>query len=217
MSNCYPFVLKKLPYDYNALEPYIDEETVRIHHTKHQQKYVDNLNNALEGFPQYQSWSLDKLLTEYKSMPSKLQLEVKNNAGGVYNHDMYFYYMSPDASEPNGMLLQAIKSQFGSLETLKGIIKTNALEQFGSGYAWLTSNISGKLCIEKTSNQDSVLSKGLYPLLVVDVWEHAYYLKYQNRRNEYIDAWLRLADWSKAQENYKKIISYNSNKRKKHS
>lgn len=217
MSDHYPFLLKKLPYSYDALEPYIDEETVRIHHTKHQQKYVDNLNNALEGYPQYQSWSLEKLLTEYKTMPSRVQLEVRNNAGGVYNHDMYFYFMSPNAQEPKGLLLHAINCQFGSLETLKSIIKAAALSQFGSGYAWLVSNINGKLSVEKTANQDSILSKGLYPLLVVDVWEHAYYLKYQNRRNEYIDAWLNLADWTKAQECYRTIVSYKINKRKKHS
>ncbi len=217
MSDHYPFHLRKLPYSFDALEPYIDEETVRIHHTKHQQKYVDNLNNALEGYPQYQSWSLEKLLTEYKTMPSRVQLEVKNNAGGVYNHDMYFYFMSPNAQEPKGLLLHAINCQFGSLETLKSIIKAAALSQFGSGYAWLVSNINGKLSVEKTANQDSVLSKGLYPLLVVDVWEHAYYLKYQNRRNEYIDAWLNLADWAKAQECYRTIVSYKINKRKKYS
>lgn len=217
MSDHYPFHLKKLYYSYDALEPFIDEETVRIHHTKHQQKYVDNLNNALEGYPQYQSWSLEKLLTEYKTMPSRVQLEVRNNAGGVYNHDMYFYFMSPNAQEPKGLLLHAINCQFGSLETLKSIIKAAALSQFGSGYAWLVSNINGKLSVEKTANQDSVLSKGLYPLLVVDVWEHAYYLKYQNRRNEYIDAWLNLADWAKAQECYRTIVSYKINKRKKHS
>lgn len=214
MSNHYPFELQELPYPTNALEPFIDEETVIIHHTKHQKKYVDTLNKVLDPYTQYHSWSLEKLLRDYRCLPSKIQNDVKNNAGGVYNHNIYFNLMSNLESKPSGMLLQAIKSQFGSVEALKEKLKQEALSQFGSGYAWLAVNNSSNLSIEKTSNQDSIISKNLYPVLVVDVWEHAYYLKYQNRRDEYFDNWFKLIDWNKSLEAYKFVT--NNNKKTKH-
>lgn len=215
MPNHYPFVLRPLPYPTNALEPFIDEETMYLHHSKHQQKYVDNLNKTLEPYPQYHKWTLEKLVRDYKSLPSKIQEDVKNNAGGVFNHNLYFYFMGINSNKPNGMLLNAIDKQFGSFENFKAEFKEKALSVFGSGYTWLVTNRAGKLTIENTPNQDTVLPQGLYPILGVDVWEHAYYLKYQNRRNEYVDAWFDVIDWSKVQESYEMITTYYKRKYKK--
>ena len=208
MPNHYPFILRELPFSPGALEPYIDEQTVIIHHTKHQQKYVDTLNSILEPYSQFHTWSLEKLLRDYCLLPSKIQTDVRNNAGGVYNHDLYFHFLGGAGTKPNGMLFQAIKSQFGSVENMAKQLKEAALSQFGSGYAWLCSNTSGRLQIEKTANQDTIINLGLYPVLVVDVWEHAYYLKYKNRRDEYFDGWFEVIDWTKAQEAYKISLSF---------
>lgn len=202
MSNHYPFSLVPLPYPPDALEPYIDRETVLLHHDKHLKKYIDTLNKTLENYPEYHSWSLEKLLIENKMLPTKIQTEIRNNAGGVFNHELYFYLMGGKGQTPSGVLEQAIIRKYGSFENFKEILKEEALSQFGSGYAWLVANRSGNLSIVKTLNQDTALAQGLYPLLLIDVWEHAYYLKYKNRRDEYIDNWFNTINWRKVEESY---------------
>ena len=207
MPNHYPFELLDLPYPTDALEPFIDEKTVIIHHTKHQKKYVETLNKILEPYPEYHLWPLEKLIINYNLLPLKIQNDLINNAGGVFNHNIYFYLMGKSEIEPNGILFQAIKNQFGSVEAFKEKFRQEALSQFGSGYAWLATDCYGKLSIEKTSNQNTIIPKRLYPVLVIDVWEHAYYLKYQNRRDEYFDNWYQVINWGKAQSAYSTIVN----------
>jgi len=215
MSIHYPFPLMPLPYTTTALEPYIDRESLAIHHDKHLGKYVDTLNKTLQPYPQFHTWSLEKLLRNFNVLPSKIQVDVKNNAGGVFNHNLYFCLMGRGSSEPVGTIAEAIKSQFGSLEVFKEKLKEAALSQFGSGYGWLAINNSGKLSVEKTLNQDTVFTKNLYPVLLVDVWEHAYYLKYQNRRDEYFESWFKVINWENVEENYKAILNLNKNVRRR--
>lgn len=206
MSVHYPFTLVPLPYPNDALEPFIDSETVMLHHDKHLRKYVDTLNSILAQYPQYQDWTLEKLLIENKMLPVKIQTDVKNNAGGVFNHNLYFYLMGGKNEYPIGYFLRGIIRQFGSVEKFKSLLKEAALSQFGSGYAWLCAKRSGEMFIEKTANQDTILTKGLYPLLLVDVWEHAYYLKYQNRRDEYFENWLKTINWRRVEEAYNTLM-----------
>lgn len=201
----YKFELKPLDYQYNALEPYIDEETMYFHHDKHLQTYVDNLNKALENYPHYQKWSLDELVRYYKRLPQELQTPIKNNAGGVYNHNLFFELLSPESKiDMSSSLVKQIEKDFGSFENFKEQFKNKALSVFGSGYAWLVKDIHGKLDIVSTANQDTPLPLNLCPILLIDVWEHAYYLKNQNRRNEYIDKWFNVINWDKAEERYLK-------------
>ncbi|WMJ22570.1 superoxide dismutase [Paludicola sp. MB14-C6] len=203
MQETYPFQLKPLNYSYNALEPYIDEETVRIHHDKHLKTYVDNLNKALQPYPEYHNLSLTQLVKNYMQLPTKLQTAVRNNAGGVYNHNLYFDIMNkPSNSTPQGLLEIAINNTFGSFDEMKNHIKAAALGQFGSGYAWLVVDSYGNLKVIPTPNQDTPLPQNTCPILIIDVWEHAYYLKYQNRRAEYIDNWWNVVNWNKVLENY---------------
>lgn len=199
----YPFELVPLPYPYDALEPYIDAETVMIHHDKHLKAYVDNLNKTLSAYPKYQLWTLKKLITSICQLPVEVQIPVKNNAGGVYNHNLYFSIMNkPNNTKPSENLLILIENAFGSLERFKTNFKNAALNQFGSGYAWLVIDTYGQLSIMSSSNQDTPLMQNVHPLILIDVWEHAYYLKYQNRRAEYIDNWWNVLDWDVVSRNY---------------
>ena len=199
------FTLKPLPYAYDALEPYIDAKTMELHHSKHVQTYVDNLNNALVAYPQYQDWPIERLLYNLESLPQDIQAAVRNNGGGVYNHDFFFDIMTPDAKPlADGPLKTAIEGKWGSLESFQSHLKTAGLSVFGSGWAWLVADNLGELSIYKTPNQDTQIPANLTPIINLDVWEHAYYLLRQNRRAEYIDNWFNVVNWAKAEENYAK-------------
>ncbi len=208
MEDKYPFRLIALPYQYNALEPYIDTETVKTHHGKHLKKYVDNLNEIISGYPAYQTWSLERLILSYSSLPKDIQTGVKNNAGGVYNHNLYFYLMRPGLEQniPIGRLKNEIIKEFESLENFYKLFKEAALGVFGSGYAWLIVDKEKQLQIVTTPNQDVPLN--VFHVLLIDVWEHAYYLKYKNRRDEYINNWFNVVDWNKADKKYNIAIDY---------
>lgn len=206
MEAHYPFTLPPLPYGYDALLPELDERTLHFHHDKHFAAYVDNLNDLLKDRPEYQSWSLERLIQNWPALPEDIRQSVRNNAGGVYSHDLYFKTMRPTpASTPGGALLRAIDRDFGDLQGLKAALRTAALGQFGSGWAWLVTDGDGQLSVRKTSNQDIPLP--LTPLLGCDVWEHAYYLLYQNRRGEYFEAWWRLVDWPELTRRYEELTS----------
>jgi Fe-Mn family superoxide dismutase len=190
------FELPPLPYDYAALEPSIDEQTMRIHHDKHHGTYVNNLNAALENQPNLQGKSIEELLRDINSVPENIRTAVRNNGGGHANHTMFWEIMAPNAGgQPSGTLAEAINSSFGSFDAFKEQFTKAATTRFGSGWAWLIAN-DGKLEIISTANQDSPLMEGRVPLLGLDVWEHAYYLKYQNRRPEYINAWWNVVNWN---------------------
>ena len=203
MNGHYPFELPPLPYSYHALEPYLNAETLQFHHDKHFKAYIDHLNQALEKLPAYQSWPLERLIRENCRLPFQMQTAVWNNAGGVYNHDLYFRIMkNPEGNQPEGKLAGAIRSAFGSVEKFQERLKQCALNLFGSGYAWLAADCCGRLKVINSMNQDTPLPRGFCPVLAVDVWEHAYYLQYQNRRGEYLDAFLHLINWAQAEKNY---------------
>ena len=195
------FEVPDLPYAYDALEPHIDEATMRVHHDKHHQAYVDKANAALEGTPLADT-PIEQLLSDLGQVPAEKLTAVKNNGGGHYNHSLFWENMSPDGGgEPSGALADAIGSSFGSFADFQAKIKETGIKQFGSGWSWLVHDGSG-LAILGTPNQDSPISDGKTPLLGVDVWEHAYYLKYQNRRPDYIEAWWNVVDWSKVAERF---------------
>ncbi|MEG2096576.1 MAG: superoxide dismutase [Pseudoflavonifractor sp.] len=203
MEKRYPFTLPALPYGYDALAPAISPETLQFHHDKHFATYVDNLNKALEDCTDCQAKTLDQLLTHLDAVPEPKRTALRNNGGGVYNHGLYFDCMAPaDGGKPEGSLAAAIDAAFGSFDGFKTQLKAAALGQFGSGYAFLVSDSAGAVSIVKTANQDCPLSQGLYPLLCMDVWEHAYYLDHQNRRAEYADQWLDLINWSYVRKRY---------------
>jgi Fe-Mn family superoxide dismutase len=190
------YTLPPLPYDYSALEPHIDARTMEIHHTKHHQTYITNLNNALEKAPELQSKSLDDLLSDLSAVPESIRTTVRNNGGGHWNHSMFWVIMAPNmGGEPTGAIADAIKSSFGDFAKLKEQFNAAAMGRFGSGWAWLTADRSGKLAIESTPNQDTPIMDGRSPVMGVDVWEHAYYLKYQNRRADYVAAWWNVVNW----------------------
>lgn len=202
-SHSGPFELPPLAYDYNALEPYIDEKTMEIHHDKHHRAYVDKLNQALSKYPELYNYSLEELLSSSNMLPSDIQTAVLNNAGGDYNHTFFWKIMSPaKGQEPSGDLKTAIERDFGSFGHFKTQFKQAALDTFGSGWTWLLKDHSGKLQIASTPNQNTPIPLGLTPIIVIDVWEHAYYLKNQNRRNEYIDSWFNVINWDYAGELY---------------
>ena len=195
------FEVPPLPYDYNALEPTIDEQTMHLHHDKHHQAYVTNANNALEG-TDWADKSVEEVLQNLNQIPEDKRSAVRNNAGGHYNHSLFWEWMSPDGGgEPDGELRSAIDSAFGSFEEFQNKLKAAGVGQFGSGWAWLVYDGSG-LAVVATPNQDSPLSNGKTPLLGVDVWEHAYYLTYQNRRPDYIDAWWNVVNWPKVADGF---------------
>jgi superoxide dismutase, Fe-Mn family len=190
-----------LPYDYNALEPYIDEETMRIHHDKHHQAYVTNANAALEG-TEWADKPVEDVLKSLSSLPSDKQGPVRNNAGGHYNHSLFWEAMAPGGGgEPDGALGEAIATKFGSFADFQAALKDAGIKRFGSGWAWLVHDGSG-LAVVSTANQDNPISDGQTPLLGVDVWEHAYYLKYQNKRPDYLDAWWGTVNWAKVAERF---------------
>lgn len=198
-----PHELPPLPYGYDALESNIDARTMEIHYTKHHQGYVNNLNAALEKHPELDNKSVEDLLRNLNSIPEDIRTAVRNNGGGHANHSMFWPTMSPDGGgEPEGELADAINSTFGSFSDFKDQFSKAAAGRFGSGWAWLCLDRGGKLTITSTPNQDNPLSDGLRPVLGLDVWEHAYYLKYQNRRPEYISAWWNVVNWKQVAKNY---------------
>ena len=191
-----PFTLPALPYAYDALEPHIDARTMEIHHTKHHQAYVNNLNAALEKAPQLEGKSLDDLMKTINSVPEAVRTAVRNNGGGHWNHSQFWEWMGPKrGGEPTGRLADAIKSSFGDFAKFKEQFAAAAAGRFGSGWAWLVDEGNGKLSITSTPNQDNPLMDGKKALLGLDVWEHAYYLKYQNKRPDYVAAWWNVVNW----------------------
>ena len=192
----YPFRLPELPYAYHALEPFIDQRTMYFHHDKHLKTYIDNLNKALEAYPEYQTWTLEELLTRLPELPEELRTPVRNNGGGVYNHEMYFHLMAP-AGQP---FSTEVAEAFGGEDNWNRQMKAAALGQFGSGFAWLVRDTTGALKIIALPNQDNPLTIGLQPILPLDVWEHAYYLKHQNLRSDYIDDWFHVINWNAVEQ-----------------
>jgi superoxide dismutase, Fe-Mn family len=200
-----PFTLPPLPYQYDALEPFIDAETMHIHHDKHHAAYVANLNKAVGETPIFGSLAIESLLQNLSSVPEKIRTTIRNNGGGHYNHSLFWQMMKPGGGgQPTGNLAKAIDANFGSFSTFKEQFTKAAMTQFGSGWAWLVLD-GGKLKIEDTPNQDSPLSQGKPVLLGLDVWEHAYYLKYQNKRADYIAAWWNVVNWDFVAECYAKL------------
>jgi Fe-Mn family superoxide dismutase len=194
--------LPPLPYDYAALEPHIDEQTMRIHHDKHHATYVNNLNAALEKHPDLQKKSIEDLLRGINSVPEDIRTMVRNNGGGHANHTMFWEIMGPKGSgQPSGAIADAIKAAFGGFDQFKEQFAKAAVGRFGSGWAWLI-DAGGKLVIESSANQDSPLMEGKKPILGLDVWEHAYYLKYQNRRPDYVAAWWNVVNWDEVARRY---------------
>jgi len=185
-----------LPYDYAALEPYIDAQTMTLHHDKHHATYVTNLNNALQKYPQLQNKSPEELIRGIKSVPDDIRTAVRNNGGGHVNHSMFWKIMKPKGGgAPTGKIADEIKSAFGSLEDFQKLFNDTGTKQFGSGWVWLVRNSGGKLQVLSTPNQDNPMMDGHYPIMGNDVWEHAYYLKYQNKRADYLAAWWNVVNW----------------------
>jgi Fe-Mn family superoxide dismutase len=190
-----PFEVPPLPYEYGALEPHIDEQTMRVHHDKHHQAYVDNANKALEG-TEWVDRPVEEVLQSLDSLPEEIRTAVRNNAGGHANHALFWELMSPNGGgEPEGQLAEAITSAFGSLDALVEQVNDAGVKRFGSGWTWLVVD-GGSLAVTSTPNQDTPISEGKTPILGIDVWEHAYYLKYQNRRPDYLTAWWNVVNWS---------------------
>jgi len=195
--------LPPLPYPSDALEPHIDKQTMEIHHGKHHNAYVTNLNAAIEKAPELASKSLEDLVKGINSVPEAVRTAVRNNGGGHLNHSMFWQIMGPNAGgAPTGAIADAINSSFGSFDKLKEQLKAAAVGRFGSGWAWVIDN-GGKLVVESTPNQDNPMMDGKKPVFGIDVWEHAYYLKYQNRRPDYIDAWWNVVNWSEINKRLK--------------
>ena len=197
------FELPPLPYDYAALEPHIDEQTMRIHHDKHHGAYVTNLNNAIQGHADLERMSVEDLLTHINDVPENIRTAVRNNGGGHANHSMYWQIMTPNGGgTPTGALADAITRTFGSFDQFKAAFNDAGTKRFGSGWAWLVGTRDGTLAITSTANQDSPYMDGLYPIMGNDVWEHAYYLKYQNRRADYLEAWWNVVNWAEIAQRY---------------
>jgi Fe-Mn family superoxide dismutase len=191
-----PYELPKLPYAYDALEPHIDARTMEIHHTKHHQAYINNVNAALESHPDLLAKPVETLVAELNSLPEAVRTAVRNNGGGHANHSLFWKVMGPGkGGEPKGDVAKAIESSFGDFGAFKDAFGKAAMGRFGSGWAWLVSDKAGKLQVVSTANQDSPLTDGLKPVLGLDVWEHAYYLNYQNRRADYVAAWWNVVNW----------------------
>ena len=198
------FTLPSLPYAHDALEPWIDKMTMEVHHGKHHQAYVNNLNKALESAPELASKSLDGLLANHLALvPESIRTAVRNNGGGVANHNIFWQVMGPKAGgAPTGKLAEAINSTFNSFDNLKEKFNAAAIGRFGSGWAWLVKNPAGRIEIVSTANQDTPVSDGSQVILTLDVWEHAYYLKYQNRRPEYAGAWWNVVNWAAVENRF---------------
>lgn len=196
------FLLPELKYSYDALEPHIDQLTMETHHSKHHQAYVDNLNKALEGHEKFQEMKIEDILKSLDDLPENIRTAVRNNGGGHFNHTLFWDMMSANGGgKPDGELAKKIDEDLGGFDKFKEDFKKAALGQFGSGWAWLVLD-NGKLAIVSTPNQDNPISQGKKPLLGIDVWEHAYYLKYKNKRADYIDSWWNVVDWKKIEEIY---------------
>ncbi|WP_313127040.1 superoxide dismutase [Proteiniclasticum ruminis] len=194
--------LPKLPYEYSALEPYVDAETMEIHYSKHHQAYVNNLNAALEKYPELQEKDIKDLVADLNAVPEDIRGAVRNNGGGHLNHSMFWKMMKKaEGQAPEGELLTAINEKFGSLDEFKSVFAKAGATRFGSGWAWLVVK-DGKLDVVSTPNQDNPITDGLTPILGLDVWEHAYYLKYQNRRPEYIENWFNVVNWDEVAKLY---------------
>jgi superoxide dismutase, Fe-Mn family len=199
-----PYEVPPLPYDYNALEPTIDEQTMRLHHDKHHQAYVDNANKALAG-TEWADRSVEQVLANIEILPEDIRAAVRNNAGGHANHTLFWEIMSSDGGgAPSGDLAHAISSTFGGLEELKAAVNDAGVKRFGSGWTWLIHDGTG-LAVVSTPNQDSPVSNSDTPLLGIDVWEHAYYLKYQNRRPDYLEAWWNVVNWEAVGERFEQV------------
>jgi Fe-Mn family superoxide dismutase len=196
-----PYEVPPLPYDYNALEPHIDEQTMHLHHDKHHQAYVDNANKALEG-TEWADRRVEQVLANLEILPDDIRATVRNNAGGHANHTLFWEIMSPNGGgEPSGSLADAINDTFDSFDALKMLLNDTGVKRFGSGWSWLVHDGTG-LAVYSTANQDSPISNSDIPLLGIDVWEHAYYLKYQNRRPEYLEAWWNVVNWDAVQQKF---------------
>ena len=199
------FELPPLPYDYNALEPHIDEQTMRLHHDKHHNTYVNNLNSAIEGNSELENKSVEELISDLNSVPQDIRRTVRNNGGQHSNHSMFWEIMSPDGGgEPVGDLADAVNSSFGSFDTLQEQWSSMSApgSVFGSGWTWLVAAPDGSLSVECTPNGDSPLMEGRLPIIGIDLWEHAYYLKYQNARPEYVNAWWNVVNWEEAERRF---------------
>jgi Fe-Mn family superoxide dismutase len=202
------YELPPLPYDYTALEPHIDELTMHLHHDKHHQAYVNNVNTALQGQSQFENMTVDDLMRNLNSVPENIRAAVRNNGGGHANHSMFWQIMKPNGGgEPTGDLASAISSAFGSFDQLKAAFNDAGAKRFGSGWAWLVIGADGKLAVTSTANQDSPLTDGLFPVMGNDVWEHAYYLKYQNRRPDYLAAWWNVVNWDEIAKRFAQGMS----------
>ena len=197
------FEVPPLPYDYNALEPYIDTQTMQLHHDKHHAAYVNNLNAALQNAPQFASLAIEDLIRRINDVPENIRTAVRNNGGGHLNHSMFWQIMTPNGGgQPGGELASAINSTFGSFDQFKAAFNDAGVKRFGSGWAWLVAGPGGNLQVISTANQDSPLIDGLFPIMGNDVWEHAYYLKYQNRRPDYLNAWWNVVNWNEIEKRY---------------
>ena len=199
--------LPKLPYEYNALEPYIDEQTMRIHHTKHHQVYIDKLNGAVKG-TEFENMNVNELLKKINEVPENVRTAVRNHGGGHSNHTFFWQIMAPKAGgEPHGKVAEAIAKTFGSFEKFKEEFSNAGLNRFGSGWGWLVVE-HGKLSVVSTLNQDSPLMENKTPILGVDVWEHAYYLNYQNKRADYLTAWWNVVNWHQVEKNFENALKH---------
>jgi len=197
------YELPPLPYDYAALEPHIDTETMHLHHDKHHQTYITNVNKALESHPDLAALPVEQLIADLNRVPEDIRTVVRNNGGGHANHSFFWQIMAPNAGgAPSGPVAEAITSTFGSVDAFKEQLAKAAAGQFGSGWAWLAADSSGALKVMGTPNQDSPISQGLTPLLGIDVWEHSYYLKYQNKRPDYVAAWWNTVNWPEVNKRY---------------
>ena len=200
------YTLPHLPYAYDALEPHIDAKTMEIHHRKHHQTYINNINAGIEGTP-WENLTVEQLVTQVNNVPTQLKNNVINNAGGHANHSLFWTVMSPQGGgQPIGKIAVAIEAELGGFDNFKEAFTKAALTRFGSGWAWLTVTPDQKLLVESSANQDSPLMQGHTPVLALDVWEHAYYLKYQNRRPEYISAFFNVVDWQEVNRRYEQAI-----------
>ncbi|MBI2310862.1 superoxide dismutase [Candidatus Collierbacteria bacterium] len=201
------YTLPKLDYSFDALEPTIDAMTMEIHYSKHHQAYIDNLNKALADFPAEAEKPIEKLLSNLEAVPEKIRTAVRNHGGGHYNHSLFWKVMTGDTKlriyeDKNLRIIEEINKVFGDMEKFKEQFGAAAMGRFGSGWAWLVVDGSGQLSVASTANQDTPLSEGKKPLLGLDVWEHAYYLKYQNRRKDYVDAWWKVVNWVEVEKNF---------------
>ena len=201
------FELEPLPYAYNALEPYIDEETMHLHHDKHAQAYVNNLNAAIQNAPEFGSIDIEDLMRRINDVPENIRIAVRNNGGGHANHSMFWKIMTPNGGgNPTGPIAEAINQAFGSFDAFKAAFNDAGLKRFGSGWTWLVADQNGKLSVISTANQDSPLMDGFYPIMGNDVWEHAYYLKYKNMRGDYLNAWWNVVNWDEINRRYQKAL-----------